>query len=82
MAKRYAAKAGIEKDVLDDRLDDEVVDRAVLLAGKLDQAFDWLLFHLLLWNIDRELVKNLFLCHVIHVPQPAYCSSYGFASQP
>ena len=54
-------------EVLDDRLNDEVVERAVLFLAQSNQSLDRLFFHLLLWNVDRDLVKNLFLCRVIHL---------------
>jgi len=53
--------------VLQNRLNDQVVNRSVALIAQSDQSFDRFLFLFFLWNVDRELVKNLFCSHVFRL---------------
>ena len=54
--------------VLKDGVNDEVVNRTIPFLAQSDQSLDWPLFHLLLWNVDRQFIKDLLLRHVIHLP--------------
>ena len=52
--------------VLNDGIHYEVVDRTICLLSQFDQSFNWLQINLALRNVDRQLVQNLFLGHIIH----------------
>jgi len=68
--------------VFQNRFNYEVVDRAIPLVSQTDQPFDWLLLHLLLWDIDRQLVEDLFLCHLVHPLIISICSSIACMALP